>query len=167
MNFKTVNDKIDIVGDSMKLKISVTKERGIELYIVRNETNDRVYVMRERPLFFKKELQLYDAHKKYLAEVLVPFGKKKYTFKENDKVIDELQKVLNTNKIKYQLLESKWTIDVDITYTDYTITDENSEVIAEVKYNLPDRAWLVDIKKNKNIILTMLLLLSIVTISQN
>ena len=72
----------------MKLKISVTKEQGIELYIVRNETNDRVYVMRERHLFFKKELQLYDAHKKYIAEILVPFGKKKYTFKENDRVID-------------------------------------------------------------------------------
>lgn len=151
----------------MKLKISVTKEQGIELYIVRNETNDRVYVMRERLLFFKKELQLYDAHKKYIAEILVPFGKKKYTFKENDRVIDEMQKVLNTNRTQYQLSESKWTLDVDITYTDYTISDENNEVIAEVKYNLPDRAWLVNINKTKNITLTMLLLLSIVSISQN
>lgn len=151
----------------MKLKISVTKEQGIELYIVRNETNDRVYVMRERHLFFKKELQLYDAHKKYIAEILVPFGKKKYTFKENDRVIDEMQKVLNTNRTQYQLSESKWTLDVDITYTDYTISDENNEVIAEVKYNLPDRAWLVNINKTKNITLTMLLLLSIVSISQN
>ena len=151
----------------MKLKISVTKEQGIELYIVRNETNDRVYVMRERLLFFKKELQLYDAHKKYIAEILVPFGKKKYTFKENDRVIDEMKKVLNTNRTQYQLSESKWTLDVDITYTDYTISDENNEVIAEVKYNLPDRAWLVNINKTKNITLTMLLLLSIVSISQN
>lgn len=151
----------------MKLKISVTKEQGIELYIVRNETNDRVYVMRERLLFFKKELQLYDAHKKYIAEILVPFGKKKYTFKENDRVIDEMQKVLSTNRTQYQLSESKWTLDVDITYTDYTISDENNEVIAEVKYNLPDRAWLVNINKTKNITLTMLLLLSIVSISQN
>lgn len=151
----------------MKLKISVTKEQGIELYIVRNETNDRVYVMRERLLFFKKELQLYDAHKKYIAEILVPFGKKKYTFKENDRVIDEMQKVLSTNRTQYQLSESKWTLDVDITYTDYTISDENNEVIAEVKYNLPDRTWLVNINKTKNITLTMLLLLSIVSISQN
>ena len=151
----------------MKLKISVTKEQGIELYIVRNETNDRVYVMRETHPFFKKELQLYDAHKKYIAEILVPFGKKKYTFKENDRVIDEMKKVLNTNRTQYQLSESKWTLDVDITYTDYTISDENNEVIAEVKYNLPDRAWLVNINKTKNITLTMLLLLSIVSISQN
>ena len=151
----------------MNLKISVTKEQGLELYIVRNETNDRGYVMRERYLFFKKELQLYDAHKKYIAEILVPFGKKKYTFKENDKVIDEMQKVLNTNRTQYKLAESKWTLDVDITYTDYTISDENNEVIAEVKYNLPDRAWLVNINKTKNITLTMLLLLSIVSISQN
>ena len=151
----------------MNLKISVTKEQGLELYIVRNETNDRVYVMRERYLFFKKELQLYDAHKKYIAEILVPFGKKKYTFKEKDKVIDEMQKVLNTNRTHYKLAESKWTLDVDITYTDYTISDENNEVIAEVKYNLPDRAWLVNINKTKNITLTMLLLLSIVSISQN
>lgn len=150
----------------MKLKISETKEQGLELYIARNENNDRVYVMRERYLFFKKELQLYDAHKKYIAEVLAPFGKKKFIFKEKDKVIDEMNLVSKTIKHQYQLAQSKWTLNVDITFTEYTICDENNEIIAEVKFNLPDTAWLIDIKKTKNVTLTMLLLLSVVSISR-
>lgn len=151
----------------MKLKISVTKEQGLELYITRDEKNDRLYVMRERYLFLKKELQLYDAHKKYIAEIIVPFGKKKYTFKEHENVIDEMHKVSNAGKIQYHLSQNKWILDVDITFTEYTIYDENNEIIAEVKYNLPDRAWLININKTKNITLTMLLLLAIVSISQN
>lgn len=161
------NAILDIVGDYMQLKISVTKERGIELYITRDENNDRLYVMRERNLFFKKELQLYDAHKKFLAEVLVPFNKKKYTFKANDKIIDEMYLISKGIKTQYQLSQSKWILEVDITFTEYTIYDENHENIAEVTFNLPDRAWLINVNKTKDLTLMMLILLTIVSISQN
>lgn len=152
----------------MKLKISVTKEGGLELYITRNETNDRIYVMRERYLFLKKELQLYDAHKRYIAEIATSmFGAKKFIFKEHDRVIDELNLVSKKIKSEYQLEQNKWRIEVDLTFTEYTIFDENNEVVADVKFNLPDRMWLIDIKKTKNVTLLMLLLLSIVSISQS
>ena len=152
----------------MKLKISLTKEGGLELYLVRNEVNDRIYVMRERYVFLKKELQLYDAHKKYIAEIITPiFNSKKLTFKEHDKVIDEL--VLTSKQIKreYQLEQNKWRIEVDVTFTEYNIYDENNELIAETKFNLPDRTWLIDVKKTKNPTLLMLMLLSVVAISQS
>lgn len=151
----------------MKLKISVTKERGIELYITRNENNDRVYVMRERFLFFKKELQLYDAHKKFLAEVIVPFNGKRFTFKQQGKVIDELRLVSKNIKQQYQLTKTKWMLEVDVTFTEYTIYDENHEIIAEVNFNLLDRFWLINIHKTKNVTLLMLLLLTVVSISQS
>lgn len=152
----------------MKLKISVTKEGGLELYITRNETNDRIYVMRERYLFLKKELQLYDAHKKYIAEIVTSlFGAKKLTFKENDRVIDELNLISKKIKREYQLEQNKWRIEVDVTFTEYNIYDENNEIIAEVKFNLPERTWLIDVKKTKNVTLLMLLILSVVSISQS
>lgn len=152
----------------MKLKISVTKEGGLELYITRNETNDRIYVMRERYLFLKKELQLYDAHKKYIAEIVTPmFGAKKLTFKENDRVIDELNLISKKIKREYQLEQNKWRIEVDVTFTEYNIYDENNEIIAEVKFNLPERTWLIDVKKTKDVTLLMLLILSVVSISQS
>lgn len=152
----------------MKLKISVTKEGGLELYITRNETNDRIYVMRERYLFLKKELQLYDAHKKYIAEIVTPlFGTKKLTFKENDRVIDELNLISKKIKREYQLEQNKWRIEVDVTFTEYNIYDENNEIIAEVKFNLPERTWLIDVKKTKDVTLLMLLILSVVSISQS
>jgi len=150
----------------MKLKISETKENGIELYIVRDENNDRVYVMRERYLFFKKEIQLYDAHKKYIAESLMPFNAKKCTFKEHNKVIEEMHLISNKIKNKYELDKSKWQLEIDITFTEYKIYDDKQELIAEVRYDLPERAWFVDIKKSKDISLTMLILLSVISISR-
>lgn len=152
----------------MKLKISVTKEGGLELYITRNESNDRIYVMRERYLFLKKELQLYDGHKKYIAEIITPiFSAKKLTFKEHDRVIDELVLISKQIKREYQLEQNKWRIEVDVTFTEYNIYDENNELIAETKFNLPDRTWLIDVKKTKNPTLLMLMLLSVVAISQS
>ena len=109
----------------MKLKISAIKEQGLEIYITRNESNDRAYVMRERYLFFKKELQLYDAHKKYIAEALTTFRGRKYIFKEHDKIIDEMHLVSTKLKNQYQLLQSKWSLDVDITFTEYTLFSFN------------------------------------------
>jgi hypothetical protein len=74
--------------------------------------------------------------------------------------------ISNKIKNKYELDKSKWQLEIDITFTEYKIYDDKQDLIAEVRYDLPERAWFVDIKKSKDINLTMLILLSVISISR-
>ena len=56
---------------------------------------------------------------------------------------------------------------MDITFTEYSIHDENNQVLAEIRYNLPDNSWLIDIKTIKDITLIMLMIITVISISQN
>ena len=68
---------------------------------------------------------------------------------------------------QYKLSNHNWILNMDITFTEYSIHDENNQVLAEIRYNLPDNSWLIDIKTIKDITLIMLIIITVISIIQN
>ena len=139
----------------------------MKLKISRDEKTDRVYVIGEKIGIIKRKYELYDGRKNFIARITSDFSRKKYKFLENDIVIDELDLVPLKTPRQYKLSNHNWILNMDITFTEYSIHDENNQVLAEIRYNLPDNSWLIDIKTIKDITLIMLMIITVISISQN
>lgn len=150
------------------MQIIVTKINNSrkEIYQANSIDNNQAYTIRNNAKLFGHKYEIFDSKNNLLGKIK-KHSSKKYELMDNTKVLDQVTKIQDIPKTKYQLVNSNWTIDVDITFTEYTIYDEVNNKLAFIKYNLPEESWELTTNDDKNLELLLLLLLTVISISKS
>lgn len=149
----------------MQIRIAKINKQGIEAYQIRDENNKLVYIVKKVHKLFTSKYELLEVDNKTIGEIICS-GTKKYKLLENKKFLDELIVVEKTPLIKYQLKQKKWNLKVDITFTEYNLYDENNKKVAYIKFDLPNTKWIANIDDIKNLKLVLMIITSIIYMSQ-
>ena len=136
-------------------KVSLNK------YVLK-DTNDKVlYNYTKNISLLGSNTLVYDENNLQLAEYKsVALSKTKYKIYLNGTEIDSVVLSEKTPLNKYQLSNKKWTIEGDITYTDYKVINEKSEIMLTVKCSMKDtNIWDVVINTDEKTLAATLILL--------
>lgn len=149
------------------MQIIIAKSNNLEKQIYNATTSDnKIYKIKNNAKIFGHKYEIIDSTDKSIG-MIKKISSRKYLLIDNKMEIDQLIRIQNAPTKKYQLIDSNWIIDVDITYTDYIIYDENNKKVASIKYNLPEESWEYNIDDEKNLKLLLLLLLVVMSISKS
>lgn len=120
----------------MNLKLEKTK---LSKYSISNDQGKALYFLEKKHYLFGSTVYIYDENNLQLAELKENvMSKVKYKVYVNGSEIDNISICQKTPLEKYQLINKKWIISGDITYTDYIVKNEKEEVQMTMKCNLVD-----------------------------
>lgn len=136
----------------------ILTQDGLGKYIIKDNNEKVLYICKHKGFNY----YIYDENNLQLAEVKYNlFSKKKYKLYMNGTLIDEITSDNKTPK-GYTLLNKKWYISSDITYSDFNVKNEKDEIILSMKNDLSDdpKKWNINIAATD----TLLAIINVVTI---
>lgn len=152
------------------MKVTLEKQEKFNslIFNVKSDSSQLIYTCKKNLLPFNNTYNVYDERKNIVAKVKESvFSDTLYRMYIANEIVDKVKVHTKTPLKKYQLENKKWIIEGDITYTKYSVYDEQKGKVLDMflKPLLQKYEWEITICTEKDMLLCIMTALTIVRLS--